>query len=206
MPNRSAYVAKPGRGSRILVVTLACGVGLMGAWVLATNTVLKQETAPTRDVATALLAARDSAPPTLAILKMASARSDAAPPMPAADPVAAPDAAVPSAPDPTPADGPAATEEPPVVAAGESAPMVLASVGSADYTGALGAAPLPAGMPGSAEEMSDEPLSGLVPLPRKRPLVTLVPLPRPRPEIEAVASVAPVMTLTPYELEKHQPQ
>lgn len=205
MPNRSADVAKPGRGSRILVITLACGVGLMGAWVLATNTVLKQETVPTRDVATALLAARDSAPPTLAILKVAAARSDATP-MPAADPVAAPEAAAPPAPDPAPADGAAATEEPPVVAAGEPAPMVLASVGSADYTGALGAAPLPAGMPDSAEEMSDEPLSGLVPLPRKRPLVSLVPLPRPRPEIEAVASAVPVMTLTPYELEKHQPQ
>lgn len=204
MPNRSADYAKPGRGSRILVVSLTCGVGLMGAWVLAANTVLKDGT-QIRDVATALLAARDTTPPTLSILKVASARHDATP-IVAADPVPAPADAAPSVADTTPADGGATTEEPPVAAAGEPAPMVLASAGSADYTGALGAAPLPAGMPDSVEEASEGPLAGLVPMPRKRPLVSLVPLPRPRPEIEAVASAAPATTIAPWEIDKHQPQ
>jgi hypothetical protein len=203
MPYRSADYVKPGRGSRILVVSLTCVVGLMGAWVLAANTILKDGT-QMRDVATALLAARDTGPPTLSTLKVASAQPDAMA-IVAADPVPAPGGATPTVTDPTSADGGARTEDPPVVAAAEPAPMVLASAGSADYTGALAAAPLPAGMPDSAEEMSDEPLAGLVPMPRKRPPVSLIPLPRPRPEIEAVASAAPTMSLTPYEIDKHQP-
>lgn len=208
MPNRSATYATPSRGSRILVTSLACVVGLLAAWVLVANTILR-ESAPTTDVAAALLASRDAAPPTLSLLRVASAVSAVAPvPSPAEEPVVVPDVAVA---EPAPTDpGPVAADAPPAEPTTEPTAIVLASAGAQDYTGALAPAPLPVGMPESVEsaaleDAAAEPLDGLVPLPRKRPAADLVPLPRPRPEIETVASAAPVMTITDVEIEKHQP-
>ncbi|RAI44251.1 hypothetical protein CH341_10095 [Rhodoplanes roseus] len=173
-------------------------MGCLAAWVLAANTVLKDPSAPRRDVAAALLAARDGAPPTLSILKIASSTPSPDLPPPAAAEPAAPVAPI------AIAEAPAA--EPPALAADPEPTLVLASAGPSDVTGTLSAAPLPAGMPDGVEDPADAPLAELVPLPRKRPLVALVPLPRPRPEVEAVASAAPATTIPDWQIERNQPQ
>ncbi|MBK5960802.1 hypothetical protein CCR97_21720 [Rhodoplanes elegans] len=70
-----------GRGSRLLIAGLVVAVGGLGVWVVAANTILKAQPTPLRDVAAALVAARDGAPPTLSSLTIASV--GAVPDMPA---------------------------------------------------------------------------------------------------------------------------
>ncbi|MFD2182137.1 hypothetical protein [Rhodoplanes azumiensis] len=209
-----------GRGSRVLIASLVVAVGGLGAWVVAANTVMKAQPTPLRDVAAALVAARDGAPPTLSSLKIVSVA--AMPDMPA-PPVVAPSPAPrltaeepPAAAIPPPAEAARATEAPgpstAVVVAGEAdqaetepAVTVLAAASTTDVTGALAAAPLAAGLTDTADDATAVPLDGAVPLPRTRPSVVGVPLPRPRPEIATEAPSAPVMTLQPWEIDRNQP-
>ncbi|MFL9827162.1 hypothetical protein [Rhodoplanes sp. SY1] len=90
-----------GRGSRLLISGLLVAVGGLGAWVVAANTILKAQPTPLRDVAAALVAARDGAPPTLSSLTIASVAT--VPEMPAPPAVITP-------------PPPAAAEEQPVAA------------------------------------------------------------------------------------------
>ncbi|RAI34806.1 hypothetical protein [Rhodoplanes serenus] len=222
MPSRSAARAKPGRGARALVTSLAIGVGLLAAWVLVANTILR-EAPPSRDVVAALLAARDAAPaPTLAML-----RPPAVPDEPLAAGAAPPVPVVSAAPPPLPPTdtrtGPAAAPE--TAAPGTTAPpatIVLAAADVRDATGSL-APPSPAASPPmpfgavnapaeslapdslTSDEAAEAPLAGVVPLPRKRPPSVAIPLPRPRPEIDPAATAATGVTLTPVDIEKHQP-
>lgn len=226
MPSRSAARAKPGRGARALVTSLAIGVGLLAAWVLVANTILR-EAPPSRDVVAALLAARDAAPaPTLAML-----RPPAVPDEPLAAGATPPVPVVSAAPPPLPPTdtrtGPAAVPE--TAAPGTTpsattppATIVLAAADVRDATGSL-APPSPAASPPmpfgavnapaeslapdslTSNEAAEAPLAGVVPLPRKRPPSVAIPLPRPRPEIDPAATAATGLTLTPVDIEKHQP-
>lgn len=213
-PNRE----RPGRGGRALLVLLTVAVGGLGTWVLAANTLFKDSAAPRPDVAAALLAARDGAPPTLSILKVASVTAVPDGPLPRTAPAAEPTAPLAAAPAPAPAPG----SGPEIAVAAPSAasvarsevgdmdlpaapsPMVLAAVSAGEETGALAAPPLPAAMPNEIDEEAGTPLSGLVPLPRQRPSAEVIPLPRPRPEIETDVSV-PAPTLEPWQIDRNQP-
>ncbi|MDC7787304.1 hypothetical protein PQJ75_24515 [Rhodoplanes sp. TEM] len=212
---------RPGRGGRALLVLLTVAVGGLGTWVLVANTLFKDTTGPRADVAAALLAARDGAPPTLSILKVASVTAMPDGPLPQAAPAAEPAPPLALAPAPTPAPAPAPVPVPEIAVAAPSAatvarseatdidppaspgPMVLAAVSAGEETGSLAAPPL-AAVPDEVDEEAGTPLAGLVPLPRQRPSAEAIPLPRPRPEIETDVS-APAPTLEPWQIDRNQP-